>query len=430
MTLLPGPRRTVRWVRDRIADAIGLQLPLRLWDGTELGPTDRAYTVVLAGPWSLRSMLLPPTDLSAGEAYVYGDVDIEGDLVAALHDVAAAREAETDLTDRLALLAGLLRLPPPPRRATDRRARLTGTLHSSERDRQAIAFHYDLGNAFFRLFLDEDMVYSAAVFEDPSEPLEIAQRRKLDLICRKLALKPRDRLLDIGCGWGSLVMHAARCYGARALGVTLSERQVELARQRVAAAGLDDRVEIRLADYRDVRGAFDAVVSVGMFEHVGPDHLPAYFRQAHRLTVPGGRFLNQGITTGRRAVIRDLAGERDSFVARYVFPDGGLAPTWAAVKHMETAGFEVIDVTQLRADYALTLRHWVQRLEAHHDQVVDVASETDYRIWRAYMAGSVVGFETGDLGDVQVLGRRPAPGVNSAADDVRALVPLRSVGGP
>lgn len=428
MSLRPDPRRTVRRARERILEATGLDLPLRLWDGAELGPSDADYRIVLEHPWSLRAMLLPPNDLAAGEAYVYGDVDIEGDIIAALHDVAGARGSEVGLTDRLSALASLALLPRPPRRPRGRRARLTGRLHTVERDREAIRFHYDLGNAFFQLFLDEDLVYSAAVFDDPDEPLEVAQRRKLDVICRKLALQPGDRLLDIGCGWGSLVLHAARHHGVRAIGVTLSERQFELGRLRVREAGMEELVDIRLLDYRDVRGSFDAVASVGMFEHVGPDHLAEYFGHAFRLTAPGGRFLNQGITTGRRAVTRDLAGERHSFVAHYVFPDGGLVPTWTAVKHLEEAGFEVLDVTQLRVDYALTLRRWVNRLETNRDAAVQVASETDYRIWRAYMAGSVVGFESGDLGDVQILGLRSASDRTETARQPPGLTPSRAPG--
>lgn len=269
-------------------------------------------------------------------------------------------------------------------------------------------FHYELGNDFFQLFLDRRLVYSCAYFAAPDEPLDSAQERKLDLVCRKLRLEPGERLLDVGCGWGGLVAHAAERYGVTAVGVTVSARQAELARDRIARAGLADRVTILLADYREVEGTFDAVASVGMFEHVGPDHLAEYFATCFRLTAQGGRFLNHGITTGRRAATVDFARRDRSFAARYVFPDGGLVPAWRAVRHLQEAGFEAVDLEQLRPHYALTLRRWLQRLESNRDAAVRIAGEVDYRTWRAYMAGSVVGFETGDLGVVQVLGSKGA----------------------
>ena len=269
-------------------------------------------------------------------------------------------------------------------------------------------FHYDLGNEFFRLFLDEDLVYSCAYYaegwqEDPVGHLAAAQRRKLDLVCRKLGLEPGEHLLDVGCGWGSLVIHAARTYGVRATGVTLSGRQAELARRRVRDAGLTDRVTILERDYRELDGRFDAIASIGMVEHVGSDQLDRYVATLRELLGGRGRLLNHGITTGSRQQARDMTTDEDSFVAHYVFPDGGLVPAWRMVHEVETAGFEVHDVHQLRRHYALTLRAWIDRLERARERAVQVASATDYRIWRAYMAGSVVGFETEDLGVVQVL---------------------------
>jgi cyclopropane-fatty-acyl-phospholipid synthase len=302
----------------------------------------------------------------------------------------------------------LLRLPAPPARDGGRRAKLHGKRHTMQRDRDAVQFHYDLGNDFFRQFLDEDLVYSCAYFDDgweddPAPHLEAAQRRKLDMVCRKLDLRPGESLLDVGCGWGSLVLHAAREYDVRAVGVTLSSAQAQLARERVGRAGLADRVTILEQDYREVTGRFDAVASVGMVEHVGSDHLPTYFSRLRELVGDGGRLLNHGITTGQRQQARDMRDDEDSFVAHYVFPDGGLVPAWRTVREVERAGFEVHDVHQLRRHYALTLRSWIQRLEANRDEAVAASSEIDYRIWRAYMAGSVVGFETNDLGVVQVL---------------------------
>ncbi len=289
---------------------------------------------------------------------------------------------------------------------------VTGHRHTRNRDRAVVRFHYDLGNDFFRSFLDEDLVYSCAYFPDattdPSAALEVAQRRKLDLVARKLALSPDDTLLDVGCGWGSLVLHAARTFGVRAVGITLSERQAELARERVARAGLAGRVDIRVQDYREVTGRFDAIASVGMVEHVGSDHLATYLHHLHDLLADGGRLLNHGITTGGRRIVRDLDAADNTFVGRYVFPEGGLIPAGRMVDAIEDAGFELHDLQQLRPHYALTLRAWVQRLVANHDRAVAAASEVDYRIWRAYMAGSVVGFETNDLGVVQVLAHKRA----------------------
>jgi len=372
---------------------------------------------VLRRPWSARTALLPPrTDRQLGEAYLHDDLDVEGSMVAAIADLAARRAQLERPGLRAALLAELLRLPTPPARAeVGRTARLTGRAHSRHRDQVAVQHHYDVSNDLYRLFLDGDLVYSCAYFhpDDPRHPrgagddtLERAQARKLELICRKLHLGPGDRLLDIGCGWGSLLIHAARHHGVRGVGVTLSQRQVELARERIEAAGLADRVEIRLQDYREVSGRFDAVASVGMFEHVGAEHLADYFTTCHRLTRPGGRFLNHGITTGRGNLVRDLAGDPDSFMARYVFPDGALVPAHLAVTHVERAGFDLLDLEQLRPHYARTLDHWVTRLEANADAARRVAGEPVYRTWRAYMAGSAAAFDRGDLGVVQVLATR------------------------
>jgi cyclopropane-fatty-acyl-phospholipid synthase len=394
----------------------GFDLPVRRWDGVELGPADAGWRLVLRHPWSMRSMLLPPTDLRAGEAYVFGDIDVEGSMVAAMRAVVGLRDLDWPLGDKLSLAWRLWRLPRPPRARPERDGRaadLSGGVHTRGRDAEAVRFHYDVGNDFYRLVLDRGLVYSCAYFDDADrgaplrdEQLDRAQVRKLDLICRKLHLRPEERFLDIGCGWGSLVIHAVERYGVRALGVTLSEPQAELASKRIADAGLSDRAEIRVLDYRDVSGRFDAIASVGMFEHVGGDQLAIYFGRVFELTADGGRFLNHGITTGRRDEMRDLSLDSNSFIGRYVFPDGTLVRAHVPVRLMEEAGFELLDVEQLRPHYARTLSHWVDRLERHADQARALVPETTYRIWRAYMAGSVVGFESGDLGVVQVLGGR------------------------
>ena len=408
------PVAVVTAAHERLCRA-GVTVAVQLWDGTDLGPSDRGYRLVLRQPWSLRAMFLPVTDLRVGEAYLRDDIDVDGSMLAAMRDIGASGHLLRTPRLRAALLVDLLRLPPPPRRsAVDRAVPLKGRLHSRARDRRAVQRHYDIGNEFYAMFLDRGLVYSCAYFhpDDPlhadpvGEDLERAQVRKLELICRKLTLQPGDRLLDIGCGWGSLLIHAASHHGVSGVGVTLSEQQVQLARRRIAAAGLTGRVEVRLQDYRDVADTFDAVASVGMFEHVGTTQLDAYFRACHRLTRPGGRFLNHGITTGHRTAVRDLSKDPDSFVGRHVFPDGALVPAHVAAAHLERAGFELVDMEQLRPHYARTLTHWVARLEANREAARLAGGEAAYRTWRAYMAGSAVGFENGDLGVVQLLGTR------------------------
>jgi cyclopropane-fatty-acyl-phospholipid synthase len=386
--------------------ASGVALPLRLPDGTETGPPDASFRIVLAHWWSLRLLLLPPYDLHAGEAYAEGFIDVEGDMAAAMAVAAAIAPSLHGLAPKARLAAALLTLPAPPRQRHDRRAQLHGRRHSKARDRQAIAFHYDLPDAFYQQFLDDRQVYSCACFRDPGEDLSTAQERKLELICRKLRLRPGMRMLDIGCGWGSLLQYAAEHHGVTGVGVTLSRTQRDAAIERLERAGLADRVEVRLADYRDLGGEYDAVASVGMFEHVGPSHLGEYFAAAYRLTAPGGLFLNHGITVGDPAV--EMSGKGRTFVGTYVFPDGGLVPAWRAVRELEMAGFELLDVEQLRPSYTLTLRAWLRRLEANHEAAAQITSERDYRIWRAYMAGAAHSFDAGHLGVVQVLGSKSA----------------------
>jgi cyclopropane-fatty-acyl-phospholipid synthase len=312
-------------------------------------------------------------------------------------------------------------------------ARLRGKPHSRERDKAAIQYHYDVGNEFYGLWLDRNRQYSCGYFARRGDDLHTAQERKMEHICRKLRLKPGERLLDIGCGWGGLVLYAAQHYGVSALGVTLSENQVAYANQQIARAGLADRVRVALQDYRDVaEGSLDKIVSVGMFEHVGRSHLPEYFAGAYRLLKPGGLFLNHGISssvpkvgaaTARQGVSmwrattpllqafvqRWIVGA-GSFVQHYVFPDGELVTVSEANLVAEGAGFEVRDVENLREHYALTLRHWVDRLEAHRDEAIRLAGEVAYRTWRLFMAVSAYQFEAGAISVNQSLLARPAAG--------------------
>lgn len=373
---------------------------LRLWDGTTHGPEDTASTLVLQHPGAMRSLVLPPTDLAAGEAYVYDDIDIEGDIFHTL-DFAAGLESVSPLSGpaRKAIMAAV-RLPSDLRRRNHQRPIAHGRIHTPGRDRQVVTHHYDTGNDFFGTFLGDTMVYSCAYFLDPNENLDTAQTRKLDLVARKLELSPGDRLLDVGCGWGSMAIHAALHFGVHATGITLSESQAELARARARAAGVSDRVEILVRDYREMDGQFDAISSIGMVEHVGREQLDEYFRVMRGLLAPGGLVLNHGIVDRNHTSPRQ---RRRGFVGTYVFPDGDLLPITTVLEAGEEAGFETRDVEALRINYALTLRRWVAALEANREPAARAASERTYRIWRLYMAGSAIAFERGAIGVYQSL---------------------------
>jgi cyclopropane-fatty-acyl-phospholipid synthase len=390
-------------------DAAGA-LSARLWEGTRW-PDEKpaAATLVLTHPGALRAMFAAGTELALTEAYLYGDFDIEGSVerVFDVADILAARTA--GWRKKLSALGELRRLPAVGRHDTGRRgpARLHGARHSVERDREAVRYHYDVSNDFYRLFLDSRMVYSCGYFQNDATDLDAAQRAKLDLICRKLRLRPGQRLLDIGCGWGGLVIHAARNFGVDATGITLSAPQAELANHFIAEAGLADRCRVLVQDYREVPedAPWDALVSVGMFEHVGREMLPAYFRKAANILKRGGVFLNHGIA----ANAADPGTHGPSFSDTYVFPDGETVPVSVTLQAAEGAGFEVRDVESLRDHYALTLRHWVSRLEAHHDQAMAYVDEPTWRVWRLYMAGSAHGFVSRRLNVYQALLALPGP---------------------
>lgn len=403
--------------RDVLAELFGptrgRTFAVRFWDGSVEEPSrpeGQRFTLALRHPGALRRMLLPPTDRRLGEAYVRDDFDIEGDMEAAasLAGAIAARLRSPAACVRLtSRLLGL-----PASHSTARRPggfRGRGTRHTRRRDREAVRYHYDVGNDFFALWLDRRMVYSCAYFEGGDESLNDAQEAKLDLICRKLRLESGERLLDIGCGWGALICHAAAQYGVKATGITLSEPQAALARDRIARAGLSARCRVEVRDYRDVAAGttYDKVASVGMVEHVGQECLPVYYRAVGRLLEPGGLFLNQGIVSlARRSRGWRLARRArrwTSFIERYVFPDGELLSPAALIAPAEAAGLETRDVESLREHYALTLRRWVHRLEEQRERVVALAGEEVYRVWRLYMAGSAHAFASGRLGVVQML---------------------------
>ena len=375
--------------------------------------------IVVSGPDALARLLWPPSPGALGEAYLRGDLDIEGDIWAAIATGQSfdLRRLGRDLA-RLARLVIELRQGARPAREPRRRARLSGRRHSRARDLAAVRFHYDVGNDFYALWLDRRLVYSCAYFETPETTLDKAQEAKLDLICRKLRLEPGMRLLDIGCGWGSLVMHAAERYGVEATGITLSAAQAGWATAEIRPRDLERRALVAVRDYRDLDGlgSFDAVASVGMFEHVGRERLGEYFAAAFRALRPGGLFLNQGVaTTSTSGGLRPRwtrFGD-GGFVGRYVFPDGELVTVEDAIGFARRAGFELIDLQSLRPHYALTLKAWVERLEASVDQARRLAGEEVYRTWRLYMAAARRGFESGSLDVAQLLLARPditAPG--------------------
>lgn len=373
---------------------------MRAWNGEEWGPAE-GPTVVLRHPGALAAFHGLHSDLAVAEAYVFDDVDIEGDIVALLRFGSGLLDMDRLTALRALRLAWSLRAD--RRRHDARRPTMSGRLHSIGRDKKAVTHHYDTSNDFFSLFLDPHMVYSCAHFLDPAEPLERAQLRKLDLICRKLELAPGQRFLDVGCGWGALVIHAAAEYGVEAVGITVSGEQADEARKRVAAAGLADLVTIVETDYRRIDGSFHAIASVGMVEHVGIQKLPTYFKHLRSLLVPGGQLLNHGIVT--RSLRKP---DRKSFIRTYVFPDGVLTRVDEVVRAAERAGFELRDTESLRLSYARTLEHWVANLEAHADEARELVGEDRYRIWRLYMAGSAVAFERGDISVHQLLLSDPA----------------------
>jgi cyclopropane-fatty-acyl-phospholipid synthase len=430
------PKQVSKAIYDEMVAAVPGRAPaLRLWDGERWGADDAAATIVLQHPGALRALLLPANDLAAGEAYIHDDIDIEGDVTAMVEFADAAAERLGKPLTALKMLRLLRRLPDQARRKAAVRPQMQGRRHSRTRDRAAVRSHYDTGNEFYEQFLGEEMVYSCAYFLRPDEPLDAAQARKLDLVLRKLQLQPGQRFLDVGCGWGALAIRAARDYGAEAVGTTLSPAQAEYARRRVKDLGLTDRVTILERDYRDLDGDFDAVASVGMFEHVGRGRLAGYFEHLRHLVRPGGALLNHGISQRHRPKegLRLPSVHRPSFISTYVFPDGELVPVERSIELAERAGWEVRDAEALRVNYALTLRRWIENLERNKESAIAAGGDSVYRIWRAFMAGAAVAFEKSafsvyqlvcvDPGAPWALGRQWA----IAADDRPADGPTGSV---
>ena len=402
---------TVRIVKQLLHNFQGA-IALRLWNGAQyvFGDTVPKFTLVVRDPAVLRKLVLKRNPITLVDAYFRGLVDFEGDLYAGLRLKPYLQKLSLPIRSRAVLVLDALRLP--AKTTADAVIAAVGKLdsldaneahkHSRLSDRAAISFHYDVSNAFYKLWLDEQMVYSCAYFESPDNSLEQAQRNKLEHVCRKLRLKPGERFLDIGCGWGAMVCWAAKNYGVKAHGITLSQRQFDYASERVKSLGLQDLVSLEMRDYRDLEGeaVYDKISSIGMFEHVGLVNLPVYNATVMRLLRPGGLFLNHGITHDEEGWHPTLDAE---FINRYVFPGGELDTISNILRGMELATFEIHDVENLRIHYAMTLREWVKRLEANHDAALNYVSEDAYRVWRFYMAACAMEFEAEGTGIYQVL---------------------------
>ncbi|WP_329063842.1 cyclopropane-fatty-acyl-phospholipid synthase family protein [Amycolatopsis sp. NBC_01480] len=400
----------------------GLPIAVRTWDGERVGPPGPA--VVLKNRRALRWLLYSPGELGLARAYVSGDLDVEGDLTEGFRRIWAltragelrrVKLAPRDWAEAVSLAArlGVAGLPPRP---PAEEARLTGVLHSLRRDRSAIAHHYDLSNAFYQLLMDESMAYSSAYWtsDEPGYTLAQAQHDKLEMICQKLGLRPGMRLLDVGCGWGSLLVHAAKHHGVEAVGVSLSAEQVQHVQARLAQHDLTGRVEVRQQDYREVADEpFDAVASIEMGEHVGEANYPEYTRMLFRLLKPTGRLLLQQMSRGA------VAPGGGAFIERYIAPDMTMRPLSRTLGHVEKAGFEIRDVHAMREHYVPTVRAWLETLEENWDRAVALIGEAGARVWRLYLVGGALAFEENRMGVDQILA------VRSSADGESGLPATR-----
>ncbi len=387
---------------------------VRFWDGSSLdadpGQTTR-YTLALKHPGAVRRMFTPFNKIGLGEAYIYDDYDIEGDILAFVKLIRylIARRQSMRRAERWQMLMRLLRLQKDaPERSGRQAADLQGRQRSLERDQAAISYHYDIPGSFFRLFLDSHLQYTCGYMHTPEDELETMQQQKLDHICRKLRLKPGERLIDFGCGWGNLVVFAAKHYGVHSTGVTLSQEQADWAHREIAEAGLEDRCQIHLCDYRNTPEAvsFDKAVSVGFIEHLGEKMMPVFFNKLWKLLRPGGLYLHHCIT------LRNFTPypRWTAFARKYVFPDGEIRPLASSLHWAEKQGFEIRDVENLREHYIRTLEHWVHNLESNYAEAVRLTDEVNYRVFRIYMAGATEGFRNGTYQLNQTLFSKPDQG--------------------
>lgn len=397
---------TLSLLQDVLNSSPVRDVAIRLWDGTTWKPESEAgkptrCTLVLQHPGALRKMLLPPNDLTLGEAYIYNDFDIEGDTAAIFPLIEYFLDGYRGRVELLRYGKRLLSLPKLERpRPGDMAAKVSGVSHSLGRDKQAVTYHYDRSNDFYALFLDRRMVYTCAYFKTPDDDLDTAQENKLDYVCRKLRLRPGERLLDLGCGWGGLAIYAAQHYGVQVHSVTLSQPQAELAQERIAEAGLTGRCLVEVRDYRDIHEAsgYDKIAAIGIVEHIGRAMQWTYFKHAWHLLRPGGVFLNHNIALHSTA---PKLGR--SFVNRYVFPDGDAPPLPTTLRAAEFNGFEVRDVESLRDHYVLTVGHWLRRLEEHSVEVNKIAGEVTFRIWRLFLSVALHDFQVGRANLYQTL---------------------------
>jgi cyclopropane-fatty-acyl-phospholipid synthase len=391
----------------------------RAYDGSTAGSPSSAVRINVKTPTAVSYLAQAPGGLGLARAYVSGHLDVEGDMYAALARMASAQRIDLDFSERLRVLRDLggprvllPRVPPPPQELRVNRRWLSGRRHSKVRDASAISHHYDVSNTFYQWVLGPSMAYTCARYPSPGATLEEAQASKFDLVARKLGLRPGMRLLDVGCGWGAMVVHAAREYGVQALGVTLSQEQAAWAQRAIKEAGVADLAEVRHLDYRDVtETGFDAVSSIGLTEHIGKAQLPGYFAFLHGRLKPEGRLLNHCIT---RPDNQGPARVTEGFIYRYVFPDGELVGPGHLISLMNDAGFEIRHSENLREHYAMTLAGWCANLDEHWDEAVAEVGEGTARVWRLYMAGSRLGFERNQIQLHQVLGVRLGPGGSAA----------------
>jgi cyclopropane-fatty-acyl-phospholipid synthase len=392
----------------------GVPIAVEAYDGSTAGPADASVRLVLRSPRALSYLITAPSELGLARAFVSGDLEIHGDLYDALTLMWSDRIGHVSWRERLAILRNVdpkaLRWVEPPAEELGARRLRAGMRHSKSRDAQAISHHYDVSNRFYEWVLGPSMTYTCACYPTETSTLEEAQEHKYDLVCRKLGLEPGMRLLDVGCGWGGMVRHAAKHYGVQALGVTLSRRQAEWAKEAIASEGLGHLAEVRFSDYRDVTESdFDAVSSIGLTEHIGRANLPAYFTFLNERLRPQGRLLNHCITRPTTTEPNHFGG----FIDRYVFPDGELEGVGYIISAMQDHGFEVRHEENLREHYARTLAGWCANLGAHWDEAVDEVGAGRARVWALYMAGSRLGFERRTIELHQVLGVKTADGVSA-----------------